>query len=570
MKNEIDNKKNWNLKKVDENFVKKLSEDCNIDEILARVLVNRDITSKEKAEIFLNPKRSDFHDPFLINDMKIAVDRIISALDKKEKITIYGDYDVDGVTSSALLVNFFRDINVDVDFYISNRHTEGYGLNNGAIDKIFEKNSSLIITVDCGITACSEIEYAIKKNIDVIITDHHEPKEVLPRAYAVIDNKIKSSNYPFTELAGVGVAFKLIQGISKQMNLKEEIFLKYLDLVCVGTISDMVPIVDENRVITNLGFKLLKQKRNPGIRVILSSSNTLEVDSNTISFKIAPVINACGRMSLATEALSLFTCLNDGDLKKISSNILSYNDMRKKIESEITTLVLKKIEDNNLSLNNIIVVTGNNWHHGVIGIVASKITNKYNKPCILLTNDDENPEIFRGSGRSIEGFNLHKALVSSSDLIDHFGGHALAVGLCVKFDNIEFLKNSLDKTALEQKISDIVPVLNIDSIIDLKYLNIEFVKNFNLLEPYGIGNERPVFCFENVVISSLRILSDGKHLKLSISSGNFKCDAIGFNLGYLGNSLSVGDTINLVGNLDINCFNNRESVQIGIIDIKCN
>lgn len=561
-------KKEWKYKEIDKNIVQSIAEENNLNETLAILLQTRNLTTKDEIDLYLNPKRSDFHDPFLINDMKKAVSRIIEAINKNEIITIYGDYDVDGVTSSTVLVNFLREINANINTYIPNRHTEGYGMNNAAIDLIATKNTSLIITVDCGITAVKEVEYAKIKNIDVIITDHHEPKDILPDAYVVIDNKIKSSKYPFSELAGVGVAYKLIQALSMELGLKEEVHLKYLDIVCTGTIADMVPLVNENRVITNLGLKLLKQTRNQGLREILISSNTKEIDSNTVPFKIAPKINACGRMSDASLALSLFTSNNPQEVKEIVEKINSYNELRREIEKEITLLVIKNIEDNNLDENNIIVVCGNNWHHGVIGIVASKITNIYNKPCILLTTDDLLPNMLKGSGRSIEGFNLHKALKEVEPLLENFGGHSAAVGLQVNANNINPLREKLNFIGAREKISDIVPVIKIDCNLYLNSLSIDLVKSLKVLEPYGEANERPVFCFEKVTIKTLRTLTENKHLKLTVSSNNLSFDAIGFSLGHLEKDLNVNDVINIVGTLEINSFNNKESVQIGIIDIK--
>ncbi len=381
--------KKWQIYETDEEKIKKLQEKYQINKLLATILANRGITQKEEIRLFLEPTRNDFHDPFLIKDMEKAVKRIITAIEKQENVTIYGDYDVDGITSITVLKSFLQDRGLEVDSYIPNRLDEGYGLNKEAIGKIVDKKTQLMITVDCGISAIEEISYANSLGIETIVTDHHEPGAKLPEALAVIDNKRKDSSYPFRELAGVGVVFKLIQAIGIKLGLKEEEYLKYLDIVCVGTISDIVPLVNENRVIAKLGLMLIRQTRNIGLQSIIRSSGYSKIDSNSISFGIAPRINACGRMGKAEEALELLLSKNYNEATNLTQRLNEHNRVRQETEKNIFENAIKQIEEEQLQNKNAIIVGGENWHHGVIGIVSSKITEMYFKPSILLSFEED-------------------------------------------------------------------------------------------------------------------------------------------------------------------------------------
>ena len=394
--------KKWQIYETDENKIEEISKKYNLNKLLSTILVNRNIIDEEIIKKFLEPTRNDFYDPFLIKDMEKAVERIIKAIQNKERVTIYGDYDVDGITSITVLKSFLKDRGLDTSIYIPNRLNEGYGLNNLAIEKIAKNGCDLMITVDCGITANTEIEYANSFGIETIVTDHHEPSLELPNALAVIDNKRKDSTYPFRELAGVGVVFKLIQALGIKLNLKEEEYLKYLDIVCIGTISDIVPLTSENRVIAKLGLMLIKQTRNIGLRSIINSSGYSKIDSNTISFGVAPRINACGRMGKAENALKLLLSQNINEVSELTKELNEYNRIRQETEKGIFESATKKIEKEHLDKNRTIVVGGENWHHGVIGIVSSKITEMYFKPSILLSFEEDG--IGKGSGRSIPRF----------------------------------------------------------------------------------------------------------------------------------------------------------------------
>lgn len=557
-------RKKWKYKELDEEKIDEIVKKFDVPELLATVLVNRGIVDDEEIRVFLNPTRSDFHDPYLMPDMEIAVERIIKAIDNQEKVIIYGDYDVDGITSITVLKKFLKTCGLEADYYIPNRLSEGYGLNKAAIDYIKEKEYTLIITVDCGISGIEEIEYANSLGIETIVTDHHEPMELLPPAVAIVDLKRKDNDtYPFKSLAGCGVVFKLTQALGMRLGIDEKEYLKYLDIVCVGTISDIVPLVDENRVIAKLGLKLVEVTRNPGLKALLNASGYKVVNSNTISFGIAPRINACGRMGYEEEALKLFLTENLVQASEITERLNKYNRDRQEIEKNIYDEAIKMMEKEDSNAQSI-VLGSNNWHHGVIGIVSSKITEMYFKPSILICFEGEDG---KGSGRSIPGFDLHEALAETAKYLEKYGGHEMAVGLSLKKNNFNRFKEAFEKYVEEKDITGIVPIIEIDKQISLKDIDSNIVKQLDLLEPFGEANRRPIFVYKNLKIDSIRALSDGKHLKMTLKDGNTIVNAIGFNMGQLSKEYMIGDRIDVVGTLEINAYNGREMVQINVKDI---
>lgn len=557
--------KKWQIYQTNEEQIEELKSKYGLNELLATILSNRNITEEEQIRLFLNPTRNDFYDPYLITDMEIAVERIIKAIENKEKVTIYGDYDVDGITSITVLKSFLKEIGLETSVYIPNRLDEGYGLNKNAIDKIAKDGCNLMITVDCGISGIEEIEYANSLGIETIVTDHHEPGNELPNAVAVIDNKRKDSKYPFRELAGVGVVFKLTQGLAKRLNLKEEAYLKYLDIVCVGTISDIVPLVDENRVIAKLGLMLVKQTKNIGLRSIINSSGYTKIDSNTISFGVAPRINACGRMGKAKEALNLLLSTDIYEVNELTQKLNDHNKERQETEKAIFENAVEKIEKENLNQNKAIILGGENWHHGVIGIVSSKITDMYFKPSILLSFEEDG--IGKGSGRSIPGFDLHEALMQCLDTIEKFGGHSMAVGITIRKDKLEEFRKEFEEIAEKNEIDKIIPIINIDAKISLNEIDKEMVESIKQLEPFGEANKMPIFAFKNLKIDSIRALSGGKHLKLTLKNNNNIINAIGFNIGHLAEEYLIGDKVDVAGVLEINTFGGVDNLQINIKDI---
>ena len=496
-------------------------------------------------------------------DMEKAVERIIKAIENKEKVLIYGDYDVDGITSTTVLKKFLEKLGMTVDYHIPNRLKEGYGLNKEAIEEIAEKGTQLMITVDCGISGVEETEYAKSKGIDVIITDHHEPGEKLPNAIAVVDAKIKTNRYPFNQLAGVGVVFKLTQALSMRLNLDEKEYLQYLDLVCLGTISDIVPLVDENRVIAKLGLKLVNVTKNIGLRTLLESAGYTVADSNTISFGIAPRVNACGRMGFADQALGLLLSENRNDALELATKLNEYNKERQEKEKKIFNDALELIEQDEEN-SPAIVLGKEGWHHGVIGIVSSKITEMFFKPSILIGFEGEEG---KGSGRSIPGIDLHEALLKCGNNLEKYGGHAMAIGLSLKKENFREFKKELNEYLASLNIGEIKQIIKVDAIADLQSISMKTVEELKLLEPFGEENKMPVFCLKNLKIYSIRALTEGKHLKLTLRDDNMEIGAIGFNMGEMTNSLKIGDRVDIIGALEINEYNGYRNIQMNLKDV---
>ena len=556
--------KKWQVYNVNEAQVEEIINNNNVNKLIATILSNRGITNQKDIDIFLNPTRQDFHNPYQMPDMEIAVERIIKAIENKEKIIIYGDYDVDGITSITVLKSFLKDRGIDAKYYIPNRIEEGYGLNIPAVEKIAKEKYDLMITVDCGISCIEEIRRANELGVQTIVTDHHEVGESLPEALAVVDCKRKDNKYPFRELAGVGVVFKLIQALSIKLNLEEKEYLKYLDIVCIGTISDIVPLVDENRVISKLGLMLVKQTKNMGLRSILNASGYKKIDSGAISFGVAPRLNACGRMGHAEKALKLFLSKDINEVNQLTTELNEYNRIRQETEKNIYEEALRLIQKENIEEKNTIVVAGERWHHGVIGIVASKITELYFKPSILLCYEDD---LAKGSGRSIPGFDLHETLMKCTDTIERFGGHSMAIGITVKKEMVKKFSDKVEQIAKESNIAEIVPIIYIDSKIELSEINKQMVESLKELEPFGEGNKMPIFAIKNLKIDSIRALSEGKHLKLTLKENNTIINAIGFNMGNLAEDYRIGDKIDVVGVLEINHFNGIDTLQINLKDI---
>ena len=556
--------KKWEICKENKNNIDKISKENGLSNLISSILASKGIIEKEAVRKFLNPTRYDFYNPFLMPDMEKAVDRILNAIQTQEKTIIYGDYDVDGITSITVLKKFLEERNLQVGEYIPNRLNEGYGLNKDAVKKIAEQGYKLIITVDCGISCIEEIKYAIELGLEVIVTDHHEPAEKLPECLAIVDAKRKDSQYPFNQLAGVGVVFKLIQAISIKLNLDNKEYLKYLDIVCVGTISDIVPLIDENRVITKLGLKLVPISKNIGLRTLLASIGYKEVNSTAISFGIAPRINACGRMGEEKEALRLFLTNDLYEAKKITDRLNNYNLERQETEKRIFKQVLEQIENGEKD-KSCIILGQDGWHHGIIGIVASKVTDIYFKPSILICFEGDEG---KGSGRSIPGFNLHDAVMSCDTYVEKFGGHSMAIGINVKRENFKKFKKEFEEYTQKSHISDIIPIIQIDKQVDIKKINLQDVDELKLLEPYGEGNKMPVFLIKNLKILSIRSLSEDKHIKLKLGIDNYIIDAIGFNMGELVDKYLIGDKVDIVGSLEINQFGGNENIQVNLKDLR--
>lgn len=552
----------------DNSAVEKLSKALNISRLTSKVMINRGIIDIDEVEEFLNPNIEDFLDPFLLMDMDIAVDRIIEAIHKGENIWIYGDYDVDGVTSTSILILYLKTLCENVQFYIPDRMTEGYGLNNEAIDYIKGNGGELIISVDCGIKSFDVAEYCRAIGIDLIITDHHTCDEELPKALAVINPNRLDSDYPFKKLAGVGVALKLIQALALKIDTKID-YRNILPIVAIGTVADVVSLTGENRIIVKNGLYMIKYTDNQGVNALLEVTGlgNKEINSGHIGFVIGPRINATGRIGMAKYAVHLFTTKNYNEAMRLANMLDEENIKRQNIEAKIleeAEYIINKEVD--LEKDKILVIASENWHSGVIGIVSSRITEKYHRPSILISIEGDEG---RGSARSISSFDLYENLSKCKDLLIKFGGHRQAAGLTIKKDEIDKFRKRINNIADEilDEI-DLVPQSIVDAEIDIEEVILDSAKELKLLEPFGINNPSPIFLLRGILIKAIRpIGKDGKHLKLTIMKADQYVDCIGFNFGSYYNDLKIGQKIDLVVSIDINDFLGQQSVQLIIRDI---
>ena len=556
--------KTWCLKKYDEEKIEKIKSTYNVSDIMAKLLMSRNIEFQD-IDMFLNGTIDDLYDPYDIKDMEKIVDRIDVALKRHEKVCIYGDYDVDGITSITIMYKFLTKLGIDIMYYLPDRLVEGYGINNNALDEIKSQGVSLIITVDCGITAIEEIEYAKKIGLDVCITDHHECTENLPDAYAIINPKRKDDNSKFKMLAGVGVAFKCLMAIAEKYNLAKEEYLKYLDIVSIGTISDIVPLVGENRIISKYGLKMMEKTKNLGLKELLKIVNYKDIDSMMVSFGMAPRINACGRMGNASAAVKLLLEKDDQKAEKIAMELDELNQERKNVESIIYNQTLDIIKKENLENKNSIVLYNSSWHNGVIGIVASRLVNMYYKPVILLTKEHG---FIRGSGRCPSGFSLYDALSECKELLIQFGGHELAAGLSIDEKNIEAFIEKFEEVVKNRKYTISDQIINIDSVISRKNLNAQIIKDIRALKPYGQSNQVPIFLYKGLKVAAIRTIKDDKHLKLVLKDDKSLIDAVGFSLGIRRDEIRIGDKIDVVANIELNSYNTPKTIQLVIQDFK--
>ncbi len=562
----------WEYKnqKLAPDEINNFSRQFKIGYVFSTVLLSRGINSEEQLKKYFNKSLEFVHNPCLLPDIEIATQRITNAIENKEKIVIYGDYDVDGVTSVSLFYSFLKSCGADVSFYIPERISEGYGLNIKAINRLSKLGTKLLITVDCGIASVGEVELAKVQKMDVIITDHHTCKEKIPDALAVINPKRSDSEYPFSELAGVGVVFKTVLAIAKGLGQNtKECFLKYAPLAAIGTVADVVELQDENRIIVDRGLKSLKNSYL-GIDALLKVSGAFEksVDSETIAFSLAPRINAAGRMERAQIAADLLLCDNDNIALELAEKLNTINQTRQQTERRIYDEAIEMLSaDETLESKRIIILAKQNWHHGVIGIVASKITEQFHKPCILLTYDDDNK--LKGSGRSVEGINLFDALSDSEELLTQFGGHSLAAGLSLNLSELAEFSKRIDEYIKKTYPEEPIKTLSVDCSVPPSFITLENAKQLSLFEPFGMGNEKPIFAMNNVkVVNSSAIGADNRHLSLTIDIGGKIVRAIGFSFGPLLKYMSEGTVIDIAFNLDVNSWRGEESVQLMLKDIK--
>lgn len=539
--------------------------------LVSNILLNRGVDESE-FKTFLSKSKQGILNPMSMLDMDKAVLRIAEALEKKEKITIYGDYDVDGITSTSLLYGFLKKLGADVKYYIPDRKDEGYGINIMAVNKLIKEGVKLLITVDCGITAIGEIEFAKLQGMDVVVTDHHTCKERIPTAaVAVLNPKREDDEYEFDALAGVGVAFKLVLALSMHFNMNtSKVFDEFVELAAIGTVADVVPLTSENRVIVEKGLAILQNPTRCGIRALLEVSGVSDkkVTAGTIAFALAPRINAAGRLGTAVTAVELLMTDDNAEAVRIAAELDEANKTRQQTELEIHREAIEMIEqDKDFEKKNVIVLGKNGWHNGVIGIVASRLAEVYHRPCILISIDNG---VGKGSGRSVGNFNLFDALTACESVLTNFGGHSVAAGLGINEDKIAELDKMINKYAKENLTAeDMVPIVKIDCIIGGANLNIATAKMLSALEPYGMGNETPVFAVKDVQVAEISSVgAEKKHLRMQVIKDGVKINAIGFGMGEFLDLLNVGDIVHLAAKLDINTYRGNESVQLVLNDIK--
>lgn len=560
-------KKKWILKEFDKARVVEISKNFNISPLTAIILYNRGIREDGQIKDFLARDLSGMHDPFLMKDMDKAVERILLAKKNNEKITIYGDYDVDGITSIAILYKYLKNMGLEVGFYVPDRMVEGYGVNKDALDKIKADGTAVIITVDTGITAIEEADYAKSIGIDFIITDHHECKESIPDVYAAIDPKRKDCEYPFKSLAGVGVVFKLIQALDSSEPI-ENLMDEYADLMCLGTVADISPLIDENRVIVTEGLKRFKTTKNIGLKALIDvSTNGKAITTSTIGYTIALRINASGRLGCASTSVELFLTEDEEEAAKLADSLCHENTLRQQTEQKMFKEALEYIEQHpGIKDDDILVIPHENWHHGIVGIVSSKITEKYYKPSILFAVDGDSA---KGSGRSIAGFNLFGALENCSGLLEKFGGHELAAGLTIKAENIEDFRKKINEYA-KGRIEDmtLVPTISLDAQIKVPYITIDTVHDINKLQPFGVNNPTPSFSVRNIKIHRISVMSEGKHLRMTLYKDGKYLDTVGFGMGDYYSMFREGDYIDVAFALDINDYKGFQNVQLILKDMR--
>jgi single-stranded-DNA-specific exonuclease len=562
----------WELREGDPKTEERLASSCGIPSALARVLVTRGIRDEWSVRAFLSPELSDMHDPFAMPDMDRSAARLLSAVEDGERIRVYGDYDVDGITSVSLMVSVLRALGADVDYHIPNRLVEGYGLSTEAIEKAAEDGVSLLITVDCGVSAIEEIGLASDLGIDVIVTDHHEAGDMLPSCVGVINPKRGDSEYPFRELAGVGVAFKLCQALWRLAGRPEGAAdpHKYLDIVALGTIADVVPLQGENRIIARAGLEMMSPSSNLGLRALIDVSGLAgrEIRAGHVSFTVAPRVNAAGRLGDPSLGARLFLTDSREEAAELAAILDEENRRRQEIELAILREAWRPVSKMNTQDTRAIVLGSDAWHSGVIGIVASRIAELTFRPTVLISFEGD---VGRGSARSIPAFNLYSALTECSDLLLKYGGHSQAAGLSIQAENLDSFRERLNDIGHEWLTDDdLVPRVLVDAELNEEEISVELARELERLEPYGFGNPTPVFATRNMLVLEWRnVGADGKHLKLKLGRGGQVVDAIGFRMARsYGNLVRGLPEVDVVYSLQVNEWNGRRESELVVKDIK--
>ncbi len=556
-------RKKWCVSPIDKDLASDIAEEFDIDPFTALLLVSRGITDDEEIEAFFS-KNAALCDPFELKDMDKAAERIVHAIDLREKIVIYGDYDADGVTSTAILYDFLKSEGCNIEAYIPDRNCEGYGLNMKAIKSLCEKGTELIITVDNGISSFEEAKYIKDLGMDLIITDHHKAGDTIPEAIAVVNPQRHDCPSTYKFWSGVGVAFKLICAVSE--DTEDELLERYADIVAIGTIGDIVPLIGENRSIVKRGLKIINKGRNKGVRALkkVSGVEGKTVNATTVAFSIVPRINAIGRMSHSSKAFTLLTSDSDSLANELADTVDLSNADRQDIERKIFAEAQKQIKDNPAMLNErVLIFVGENWHGGVIGIVAARLVQQYGKPCFVIT---DNGKEAKGSARSIDGFSLYEAISSASDLLTHYGGHVLAAGFSLKSENLHLFRKAMYDYA---KMVDIpFPTLQLDCKLRPDFINSDVLNIIDELEPFGAGNPQPVFGLFSMTLTAIQSIGNGKHLRLAVKKGDCSLSALLFGVTPEEFPYITGDTVDLAVKLERNEYMGQVKVSIYIKDIR--
>lgn len=560
------NRKKWVVSPCDRDAAATIAENCGVEPFAAFLLCSRGMTDEFEIESFLYD--TDLIDPYTLPDMEKAVERVNQALEDGERITVFGDYDCDGVTSTALLYSYLSSRGANVDFYIPDRSGEGYGMNPGAIDILKSRGTNVIITVDNGISAIEEIAYAKTLGIDVVVTDHHRVGDVLPDAVAVVDPHREDSLCEFSDWAGVGVAFKFVSALDESEGY--ELLEQYGDIIALGTVADIVSLKGENRIIVRSGIAFMNAALEDGtlrlgLKALLDASgSTGTLDSSSVAYRIAPRVNAAGRMGSAERALKLLLTADANEAKEIAEEVSNANAQRQATETEITASAIEYIENApEIKHKRVIVVEGDDWHQGVIGIVASRLVEKYGKPCIVIS---KNGDVAKGSGRSIDGFSLYDALSYCSDVLVQYGGHVLAAGLTVDSDKIDAFREKINEYAVNSEAA--VPTLKIDCKLNPSSINVDMLSSLQVLEPFGAENPQPLFGLYNMEITAIQPVGAGKHLRITVKRKNSIVTVIMFSVTLEEFPYKVGDTVDLAVKLSENEFQGKVQVSIQAKAIK--
>jgi len=579
--------KKWIVRaESDKELIDKLSGELNISETITNLLIQRGVNSYDEARSFFKPLLQDIHNPYLMQDMKKSVERVEQAIKNKEKILIFGDYDVDGTSAVALVYSFLKNLTDNIDYYVPDRYGEGYGISTQSVEYAKEQEFSLMITLDCGIKCHKEIDLAVQYGIDVIVCDHHLPDDNLPNAYAVLDPKRKDCTYPYKELSGCGVGFKLVQAIAQNRNITIEKLGQYFDLLVLSIASDIVPMTGENRVFAYFGMKLINQRPRQAIEALLAYNNIIrksdvelppkntvfvrEITISDLVFIVGPRINAAGRMDIGRNSANLLITNNIDEITELGKYINTHNNERKELDSKTTDEAISMVSDElNLEKKRSLVVYNPSWSKGIVGIVASRLIEHFYKPSIVLTLFDD---MITGSARSVKDFDIHLALSQCSDLLERFGGHAFAAGLSLKPENLTAFTEKFEKiVSATIPEASITPSLDIDAEISLNEINMNFFTILKRFSPFGPGNLQPLFVTKNVISTDNARIVGENHLKLSVfqrDNRSYPIDAIAFGFGQFYKQIASGKPFHICYHIDINEWQGKTTLQLNIKDIK--